>query len=136
MRLGYKIKELRKSKSWNAEKLAELTEISPGTIYRYERGEVEQMPLRNLYALSEVLEVSIPELLDENNSTVITGDNNILNGMSGSIGGSVTIGDSGQTKEQATEGLANQASDALVQEKMLELLTDIAASVKGIEDKL
>lgn len=64
MQLGAKIKALRQARSWNAEKLAELTNISPGTIYRYERGETDQMPLRNLYILSQVLEVPIPELLE------------------------------------------------------------------------
>lgn len=135
--IGLNIKRARLEKSLTVEELAKITNISIPSIYRYEGDYVGKISVENLNIIANALEIPVTHLLGlEDNNTVITGDSNILNGMSGSIGGNVTIGDSGQTKEQATETLSNQADDAQLQEKMLELLTDIAASVKGIEGKI
>lgn len=55
MDVAKRIKELRKSKGISAETLAERLGTNPTTIYRYEKGEIEKMPLSILEPIAEVL---------------------------------------------------------------------------------
>ena len=116
MQLGAKIKALRQYRGWNAEKLAELTGIAPSTIYKYERGETDQMPLRNLYTLSQVLEVPIPDLLElEDHETTDVVE---------------------EQKEEKVIEATKENNNTVLQEKMLEVLNDISNNTKEINDKL
>lgn len=63
MTTGERIKELRKARGMNAEKLAELCCVSPSTIYRYEKGEIENFGYDKLQPIAAALGVTPAELL-------------------------------------------------------------------------
>lgn len=71
--LGERIKQARIQEGLTQEQLAELLNLSRGTIARYELGEIEPK-LQNLAAISDVLHVSTDDLMGLNHSkTVIEG---------------------------------------------------------------
>lgn len=55
MTTGERIKERRKELGVSAEYLAEKLGVSPATIYRYERGDIEKMPGNILEPISKIL---------------------------------------------------------------------------------
>jgi transcriptional regulator with XRE-family HTH domain len=61
-RLGEEIRNLRKQAGWNQGELAEKAELSVDVIGRLERGTVTP-DLRTLYQISNVLNISMAELL-------------------------------------------------------------------------
>lgn len=63
MTTGERIKELRKARGMNAEKLAELCCVSPSTIYRYEKGDIENFGYDKLQPIAAALGVTPAELL-------------------------------------------------------------------------
>jgi transcriptional regulator with XRE-family HTH domain len=44
MNIGVRIKQRRKQLKINADELAEFVGVSPSTIFRYEKGDIEKMP--------------------------------------------------------------------------------------------
>lgn len=58
MDVGKKIKQRRKEIKISAEDLAEAAGVSPSTIYRYEKGDIENMPTPVLDKISRRLRVS------------------------------------------------------------------------------
>lgn len=60
--LGKKIKELRKSKKYSQQEMADLLEIKKITYFKYESGEIE-VPLSKLLKISEILNTTPNDLL-------------------------------------------------------------------------
>ena len=60
--VGERIKELRKRLSLSAEKLASMINVSPATIYRWEKGHIEKVPATMLEPLADALQTT-PEYL-------------------------------------------------------------------------
>ena len=52
---GNRMKQRRKELGLSAEAIAEYLNVSPATIYRYEKGEIEKMPGKILEPLSVIL---------------------------------------------------------------------------------
>jgi repressor LexA len=55
MNVAQRIKELRKAKGISAETIAERLGTNPTTIYRYEKGDIEKMPISILEPIAEIL---------------------------------------------------------------------------------
>jgi len=55
MDVAKRIKELRKAKGISAETIAERLGTNPTTIYRYEKGDIEKMPLSVLEPIAAIL---------------------------------------------------------------------------------
>lgn len=62
MTTGERIKELRKEKGIAAEKIAYELGVSPTTIYRYEKGDIEKVPVDTLKGIAVILGTT-PEYL-------------------------------------------------------------------------
>lgn len=62
MSTGQRIKDRRKSLTLSAETLAQKIGVSPATVYRWEKGEIEKVPMTVLPTLSEALQTT-PEYL-------------------------------------------------------------------------
>ncbi len=60
--LGANIRHLRRDKGWSQEELARQTGLTRGRIASYESG-CSEPPLRSLFSLAEVLEVSVWDLV-------------------------------------------------------------------------
>lgn len=55
MDVAKRMKELRKAKGISAETIAEALGTNPTTIYRYEKGDIEKMPLSILEPIAKIL---------------------------------------------------------------------------------
>lgn len=68
MTTGQRIKERRKQLGISAERLAEILDVSPATIYRYENGDIEKVPADRLSAIASVLHTTLNRLhgIEEN----------------------------------------------------------------------
>ena len=55
MTIGERMKARRKEIGFSAEKVAELLGVSPATIYRYEKGDIEKVPGDKLLPIAEAL---------------------------------------------------------------------------------
>lgn len=62
-KLGEKIKERRKKLGISADSLAEKIGKDRATIYRYESGEIENMPITEAYKIASVLDIPLSFLL-------------------------------------------------------------------------
>ncbi len=63
MKIGAKIKQIRKEKKISAEKLASELGVSVSTVYRYEDSKIEKIPVHIFDKLCTILEVSPAELM-------------------------------------------------------------------------
>ena len=73
MTTGERMKSRRKQLGFSAEYVADKLGCSPSTIYRYENGDIEKMPLDVLAPLASILLVS-PEYLLNGSGTEKTAD--------------------------------------------------------------
>lgn len=69
MDIGVKIKELRQRKNISVDDIASKLGVSRQLIYKYESG--TQPPLDKLKLLSEIFEVDISELLEQNSNSIL-----------------------------------------------------------------
>lgn len=58
MTTGERMKQRRKELGFSAEKVAERLGVSPATIYRYERGDIEKVPGDSLGGLAKILQTT------------------------------------------------------------------------------
>ena len=58
MTTGERMKQRRKEIGFSAEKVAERLGVSPATIYRYEKGEIEKVPVDSLSELAKILQTT------------------------------------------------------------------------------
>ncbi len=58
MNIGHRIKERRKELGMSADELAEKLEKNRSTIFRYEKGDIENLPLEMLEPLAEILQTT------------------------------------------------------------------------------
>ena len=56
MTTGERMKQRRKEIGFSAEKVAERLGVSPATIYRYEKGDIEKVPVDSLAELAKILQ--------------------------------------------------------------------------------
>lgn len=63
MTTGERIKKRRKELDVSADKLAEIVGVSRSTIFRYENGEIEKVPMQILEPIAEFLNVSVAYLM-------------------------------------------------------------------------
>ncbi len=68
MTTGDRIKQRRKDLYMSAESLAYAVGVSPATIYRYEKGDIEKVPGDILYKIGKALHVSPAYLMGWDNS--------------------------------------------------------------------
>ena len=62
MKTGERIKLTRKEKHISAEELAAAANISPATIYRYENGDISEVPADKVEAIASALNTTVPYL--------------------------------------------------------------------------
>lgn len=80
MDVAKRMKELRKAKGISAETIAEYLGTNPTTIYRYEKGDIEKMPISILEPIAKILGCSPAYLMgwtdnpDENIKSLNTFD--------------------------------------------------------------
>ncbi|MBF2536404.1 helix-turn-helix domain-containing protein [Listeria marthii] len=73
MQTGERIKKRRKELGYNADYLANMLGVSRSTIFRYENGEIEKLPITILESLSSILKTSPAYLMgwiDENSEFI------------------------------------------------------------------
>lgn len=58
MTTGERMKQRRKELGFSAEKIAERLGVSPATIYRYEKGDIEKVPVDSLAELARILQTT------------------------------------------------------------------------------
>lgn len=58
MTTGERMKQRRKEIRFSAEKVAERLGVSPATIYRYEKGDIEKVPVDSLAELAKILQTT------------------------------------------------------------------------------
>ena len=63
MKIGERIKKIRKEKKINVERIANELGVSVSTVYRYEDSTIEKIPIHIFDKLCAVLEVSADELM-------------------------------------------------------------------------
>lgn len=61
---GRRIKERRQELGLSAEELAAKVDISPATIYRYESGQIDGLPINKLLSICKVLNASPMDFID------------------------------------------------------------------------
>ncbi|MBC1353784.1 helix-turn-helix transcriptional regulator [Listeria innocua] len=80
MHTGEKIKKRRKELGYNADYLASKLGVSRSTIFRYENGEIEKLPITILESLSSILKTTPAYLMGwHEDDTEIFIDNNLTN---------------------------------------------------------
>ncbi len=68
MRVGQKIKQLRKQFGINAQTVADRANISKATLYRYEKGEIEKIPMAVLEKIATALGCSVLAFTNADNT--------------------------------------------------------------------
>ena len=63
MTTGERLKLRRKEIGFSAEKVAEQLGVSPATIYRYEKGDIEKVPVDSLAELAKILQTTPADLM-------------------------------------------------------------------------
>lgn len=77
MTTGERIKARRKELGITADKVAEHIGVSRSTMFRYEKGEIEKIPINNLVPIARALHTTIGHLMgwsDEKNSIPVAED--------------------------------------------------------------
>lgn len=75
MTTGERIKARRKELGITADKLADMIGVSRSTVFRYENGFIEKMPLNNLVPIARALSTTVGYLMGwENNPASADGD--------------------------------------------------------------
>lgn len=119
MTTGERMRMRRKEIGMSAEKLAELLGKSPATIYRYENGDIEKMPVDFLEPLSEALNTTPAALMG-------WADEDIDHSLPLSGPASIT------SKEEELLTLHRQLNEE-GQEKLLSYADDLVSSGKYIK---
>ncbi len=68
--INKRLKELRKDRGWSQQKLAEMTGLSFNAITKIEQGIAKHPTLKTLLKLSEAFEVSLDDLVGNNNRKI------------------------------------------------------------------
>lgn len=86
MNIGQKIKNRRKELNINADELAKVAGVSPSTIFRYEKGDIEKMPTTVLEKIAIKLKTTPAYLMgwnEENDTKEKTEQDNIAAHLDG-----------------------------------------------------
>ncbi|GMQ65048.1 helix-turn-helix domain-containing protein [Vallitalea maricola] len=73
MNIGYRIKQLRKSKSMTGNQLAEITGISQSIISRYERNNIEP-PISSLKIICDAFGISLSDFFITDKNPIVLQD--------------------------------------------------------------
>lgn len=79
MTVGERIRDRRKQLGLSAEYIAERLDCSPATIYRYENGYIEKMPIDSILPIAKILLVSPAYLMGWEDES---GFQNVADGLS------------------------------------------------------
>lgn len=79
MTVGERIRDRRKQLGLSAEYIAEQLDCSPATIYRYENGYIEKMPIDSILPIAKILLVSPAYLMGWEDES---GVQNVADGLS------------------------------------------------------
>ena len=79
MTVGERIRDRRKQLGLSAEYIAERLDCSPATIYRYENGYIEKMPIDSILPIAKILMVSPAYLMGWEDES---GVQNVADGLS------------------------------------------------------
>ena len=79
MTVGERIRDRRKQLGLSAEYIAERLDCSPATIYRYENGYIEKMPIDSILPIAKILLVSPAYLMGWEDES---GVQNVADGLS------------------------------------------------------
>lgn len=63
MNIGDRMKQLRKEKHISADTIAEKIGVSRSTIFRYEKGDIEKVPINVVAQIASILEIKPEELM-------------------------------------------------------------------------
>ena len=74
MTTGERIKARRKELGITADKVAEQIGVSRSTMFRYEKGEIEKIPINNLVPIARALHTTVMGWSDEKNSIPVAED--------------------------------------------------------------
>jgi Fic family protein len=77
MSIGNKIKQYRENKKMTQKDIAEILEVEPGTVSKYESGTLEPN-IESLKRLAETFEITVDELINEENETFDVSKINVL----------------------------------------------------------
>jgi transcriptional regulator with XRE-family HTH domain len=77
MSIGNKIKEYRENKKMTQKDIAEILEVEPGTVSKYESGTLEPN-IESLKRLAETFEITVDELINEENEKFDVSKINVL----------------------------------------------------------
>jgi Fic family protein len=77
MSIGNKIKQYRENKKMTQKDIAEILEVEPGTVSKYESGTLEPN-IESLKRLAETFEITVDELITEENETFDVSKTNVL----------------------------------------------------------
>ena len=70
MNVGYRMKSIRKQQGISADQLAESIGVSRSTIFRYEKGDIEKMPIEVVANVASSLHVSLIDLMGISNDSI------------------------------------------------------------------
>ncbi len=70
MRVGDRMKSIRKQQGISADQLAESIGVSRSTIFRYEKGDIEKMPIEVVANVASSLHVSLIDLMGISNDSI------------------------------------------------------------------
>lgn len=82
MTVGERIRDRRKQLGLSAEYIAERLDCSPATIYRYENGYIEKMPIDSILPIAKILLVSPAYLMGWEDESGVQGVQNVADGLS------------------------------------------------------
>lgn len=63
MTIGERMKQRRKELGYSADYIAEKLNVDRSTIFRYEKGEIEKLPISSIEPLAKILNVSVAYLM-------------------------------------------------------------------------
>ena len=70
MNVGDRMKSIRKQQGISADQLAESIGVSRSTIFRYEKGDIEKMPIEVVANVASSLHVSLIDLMGISNDSI------------------------------------------------------------------
>lgn len=82
MNVGNRMKNIRKKQGISADTLADNIGVSRSTVFRYEKGDIEKMPIDVVANVAEALHVSLPDLMGIENDSIQKKINDIVYNLS------------------------------------------------------
>ena len=81
MNVGDRMKIIRKQQDISADKLAEAIGVSRSTVFRYEKGDIEKLPIEVVAKVAKALHVTLTELMGITDDSLTNRINNVVSGL-------------------------------------------------------